>query len=232
VNSNPFVVFNINNFFLKYFTINSIQINLIYIFFFIVLLSLLIKKNNFVHNILLKLWNIISNMLEINKYPENKEHLPFFFTIILINILTNLFGKLPFFFPVTSLLKVSIPFHIVVFLYFLYASIKKNGLRTVDVFFDRHMILPLRIFIGSLELFSFLLKIIIFSLRILANITAGHVLMWAIENLISNTSVYFKILPFGFLVIIYLIELISVVLQSYVFMILTTNIFKSIQKPH
>jgi F0F1-type ATP synthase membrane subunit a len=81
-------------------------------------------------------------------------------------------------------------------------------------------------------LFSFLLKIIIFSLRILANITAGHVLMWAIENLISNTSVYFKILPFGFLVIIYLIELISVVLQSYVFMILTTNIFKSIQKPH
>lgn len=225
-------MFMVNNFVFKYFTINSIQINLIYIFVFIVLLAILIKKSNLVHNLLLKLWDMLFNMLDINHHPENRQHLPFFFTIVLINIITNLFGRLPFFFPVTSLLKVSIPFHMVVFLYFLYASIKKNGINFINIFFDSHIILPIRIFVGSLEFLSFMLKILIFSLRVLANITAGHILMWVIEKLIGDVSVYFKILPFSFLVLIYLIELASALLQSYVFIILTTNTFKSIQDVH
>lgn len=225
-------MFMVNNFVFKYFTINNIQLNLIYIFAFIVLLAILIKKSNLIHNLLLKLWDMLFNMLDINHHPENRQHLPFFFTIVLINIITNLFGRLPFFFPVTSLLKVSIPFHMVVFLYFLYASIKKNGVNFIGVFFDSHIILPIRIFVGSLEFLSFMLKILIFSLRVLANITAGHILMWVIEKLISDVSIYFKILPFSFLVLIYLIELASALLQSYVFIILTTNTFKSIQDAH
>jgi F0F1-type ATP synthase membrane subunit a len=231
-NNNPFTMFSVNNFVFKYFTLNSIHFNLIYVFLLICILALLIKRSNLVHNLLLKLWNTLSNMLDIHHHPENKQHLPFFFTIVLINTITNFFGRLPFFFPVTSLLKVSIPFHMVIFLYFLYASVKKNGINTLKIFFNEHMILPLRIFIGTLEIFSFLLKIIIFSLRVLANITAGHVLMWVIENLIANGSSYFKIFPFLFLVLIYLIEFIGVVLQSYIFMILTTNTFKSVQEAH
>lgn len=230
--NNPFNMFIINTFSFKYLTLNSIHLNIIYIFIFICFLAFLVKKNNLIHNMLLKLWNILFNMLEVNTYPENREHLPFFFTVVLINIISNFFGRLPFFFPVMSLLKISIPFHIVIFLYCLYASVKKNRIKFIKVFYDSHIFLPLRIFIGSLELFSFLLKSVIFSIRVLANITAGHVLIWVIEKLISDVGIYIKVLPFGFLILMYLIELATFALQSYIFIILITNSFKSVQKAH
>jgi F-type H+-transporting ATPase subunit a len=231
-NGNLFSIFAIETYNLKYLTLNSIHVNMIIVFITIILLSFLIKKNNFIHNILLKLWDLINNMLEIQKYPEYAPTLPFFFTITIFTFITNIISRLPGFVPVMSLLKVSLPIYSVVFLYFLYISIKNNGAKIINIFFNEHILLPIRIFMGFLEIFSYFLKIIIFSVRILANITAGHILISVIENLVIDASVYFKIFPFIFLVIIYIIEICFSFLQSYIFLLLSTNIFKNIQKVH
>jgi F-type H+-transporting ATPase subunit a len=227
-----FNIFLIKTYNLKYFSLNSIHLNMFIIFIIIFGLSFLSKKNNFINNALVQLWETISQMLETDKYPEYKDTLPLFFTISLLVFIINITSRLPGFVPIISLLKVSIPFYSFVFIYFLYFSIKNNGTKIINIFFNDHIILPIRIFIGFLEIFSYFLKIVIFSIRILANITAGHVLMAVIENLIVDASIYLKIFPFIFLVIVYLMEILLSFLQSYIFLILSTNIFKSVQKSH
>ena len=203
----PFDIFTIKNILVtKYFTMDSIHLNILIIISIFTIISYGFRKNNFLYNSVFAIWGLLYDLLEVQKEPENQKYMPFFFTIFLLMFTTNILSRLPGLLPMTSLLKVSIPLNSLMIFYFFYASISRNGLHILDVFFNREMILPIRLLIGFIEIFSFLSKIFSFSMRLLANLTAGHILMWVIESFVATVPIYIKILPLSFLVLIYLME--------------------------
>jgi F-type H+-transporting ATPase subunit a len=229
--TSPFDIFLVRNLFhTQFFILNNIHINGILIIIIFLVLAYLLRVNNLIHNIIFFIYNILSNLLNITDEKNNEEYMCFFFTIFLFMLISNFLGRMPGLLPINSLLKVSLPIHFLMLMYFIYHSIKKNGIKFIEIFFDKHMHVSIRYLIGIIEIISFLAKIFTFSMRLLANLTAGHVLMWVIESFITKISFYGKILPFLFLVLIYLIEFFSALLQSYVFIILSINTFRHIQQ--
>jgi F-type H+-transporting ATPase subunit a len=233
MSASPFDIFAVKNLWVnKYFAINNIHFGGGILLALFLLIAFAFKRNNFVYNGIFALWKLLYELLEVNKNKNNRQYMPFFATIFLFMMLSNFLARVPGLLPINSLLRVSLPINCLMIFYFFYCSVKVNGTHIVDVFFDRSMLLPIRLLVGSIELLGFFAKIFSFSMRLLANLTAGHVLMWVIEEFVIKMPIYGKILPLAFLILIYLIEMASAALQSYVFIILSVNTFKSIQKPH
>lgn len=229
----PFDIFTIKNIIItKNFIFNSIHLQGFLLILFTLIISFFFKKSNFIYNSIFFSIELIEKFLEVNIYKENKKHVPFFFMMIFIMFMGNILARIPGMHPVNSLLKVSIPLNVFMIIYFIYAAIKNNFKNFITAFFNPKVVLPMRILIGIIEIFSFLSKIFSFSMRLLANLTAGHILMWVIENFVKNSPFFLKPLPLFFLIFVYLIEIFSCFLQTYVFLILSTNTFKSININH
>ena len=72
-----------------------------------------------------------------------------------------------------------------------------------------------------IELFTYLAKPISLSLRLVANIVAGHILLKVIAGFVVSMYIYFKILPVPFIVILIVFEILVAILQAYIFTILS-----------
>jgi len=227
-----------------WFKINNINVCFICIFFFMFILGLLFRytKNNLIHDLVMNTWIMINDLLNekntknednvCEKMPTTNPNTFFFFSIFFLMLLGNIVSRLPGINPALSLLVVSVPLHFLIILYFLYLAFRIHGKKIVNVFFNPDIVLPIRLFIGVLEIVSLFVKVFSFSIRLLANITAGHILMWVIETFVQNINIYLKILPFIFLVLIYIMEIAIGLLQSYIFLLLSITIFKSMEKIH
>lgn len=238
----PFDMFMVKNIIITpWFAINSIHFCFFFMFIFILCIGLIFRytKNNLVHNLIFNIWDMINSTLNGEERTHNKEDLIvinprswFFFAIFLLMLVGNIASRLPGINPSFSLLIVSIPLHLIIILYFLYFAISIHKTKVLTIFFNPHILLPIRIFIGLIEIISLFVKVFSFSVRLLANITAGHILMWVIEMFVQNMPMYGKPLPFVFLVGMYMMELIIGVLQSYIFLVLSVTIFKSLEEIH
>lgn len=238
----PFNMFQVKDIFVtQYITFNNIHFFFVFIFFLVFIFGILFRysKNNFVHNIVFYIWDMVRNGLNkeqndndlSKKNYETHSQTWFFFSMFILILAANIASRIPGLLPSLSLLSVSIPLHGVIILYFLYFSFKINKSHIIDVFFNPSIILPIRIFIGLMEIFSLLAKIFSFSIRLLANITAGHILIWVIEKFVVDMPLLLKPIPFIFLMGMYIMEMAVAVLQSYIFLLLSVNLFQSIEYP-
>jgi F-type H+-transporting ATPase subunit a len=71
-----------------------------------------------------------------------------------------------------------------------------------------------------IELISYLIRPITLSVRLFANMLAGHTLLKVLGGFIVALG-FFGILPWAFIVALYALELLVAFLQAYVFTILT-----------
>ncbi|MFT7087947.1 MAG: F-type H+-transporting ATPase subunit a [Rickettsiales bacterium] len=166
-------------------------------------------------------YNFIMDMVKTSIGNEGNKFFPLVFTLFIFVLLCNLLGLTPYSFTVTSHIAVTFALAMIAFLTITIYAIARNGFGGfLHMFLPSGVPLVMAPFIFAIELFSFLIKPVTLSVRLFANIVAGHVLLKVVAGFIISLGVIFGAAPLFFAVLMTGFELFVAVLQSYIFAIL------------
>jgi F-type H+-transporting ATPase subunit a len=159
---------------------------------------------------------------------EGMKFFPFVFSLFMFVLTLNMLGLIPYSFTVTSHIVVTAALAITVFLTVLIYGLLRHGLHFFNLFVPKGVpiyILPL---IVAIEILSFISRPISHSVRLFANMLAGHITLQVFAGFIILMGTAMGavgwiggILPFGMIVILMALETLVAFLQAYVFAILT-----------
>jgi F-type H+-transporting ATPase subunit a len=172
-------------------------------------------------------YEFIATTIRANAGKEGMKFFPLVFSIFMFVTVSNMLGAIPYNFTVASHLIVTAALAVMVFLTVLIYGFYKNGLKFFKLFVPSGIpiyILPLVVFI---EVFSFFLRPISHSVRLFANMLAGHIAVAVFASFIPLLAGlgflgYFgAVLPLGMVIALSALEILVAFLQAYVFTILT-----------
>jgi F-type H+-transporting ATPase subunit a len=159
---------------------------------------------------------------------EGMRFFPFVFTLFMFVLCLNVLGLIPFAFTVTSHIIITAAMAITVFLIVLIYGLYRHGFHFFNLFVPKGVpiyILPL---IVAIEILSFISRPISHSVRLFANMLAGHITLQVFAGFIILLGTGLGvigwiagILPFLLVVILFALEALVAFLQAYVFAILT-----------
>ncbi len=165
-------------------------------------------------------FNFIGNLINDTVGKEGKKYFPLVFSLFMFILFGNLFGMIPYSFTFTSHIIVTIGLALAVFLFVTILGFVKHGLKFFGFFVIPGLpvyMLPLLI---PIEVISYLSRPISLSVRLFANMLAGHTLLKVFAGFVSALG-FFGILPLVFIVALTGLEILIAFLQAYVFAILT-----------
>ncbi len=172
-------------------------------------------------------YEFVAGMVKENVGNEGKPYFPFIFTLFMFILGANLLGMIPYSFTVTSHIIVTFALAAVVFLGVTFIGFIKHGLGFLKLFVPGGAPLWLLPLIVPIEVLSYLTRPISLSVRLFANMLAGHLMMKVFAGfIVSLGSIgiagYFgAVLPFAFNIFMTGLEILVAFLQAYVFAILT-----------
>jgi F-type H+-transporting ATPase subunit a len=159
---------------------------------------------------------------------EGMKFFPLVFTIFMFTVIANMIGLIPYAFTVTSHIIITVALALLVFLTVVVYGISRHGLHFLNLFVPKGIppwILPLVVFI---EVFSFFLRPVSHSIRLFANMLAGHIALKVFASFIPLLAAGLGVigwvggtLPLGMVIALTALELLVAFLQAYVFTILT-----------
>jgi F-type H+-transporting ATPase subunit a len=172
-------------------------------------------------------YEFVANTIRSTAGKEGMKFFPLVFSLFMFIAVSNIVGVIPYNFTIASHLVVTAVLAMIVFLTVLIYGFYKNGLKFFKLFVPSGIpifILPLVVFI---EVFSFFLRPISHSVRLFANMLAGHIALAVFASFIPllaglGIAGYFgAVLPLGMVIALTALELLVAFLQAYVFTILT-----------
>jgi F-type H+-transporting ATPase subunit a len=172
-------------------------------------------------------YEFVASTIRSTAGPEGMKFFPLVFSLFMFIAVSNLVGIIPYTFTVSSHLVVTVALALLVFFIVLFYGLYKNGLKFFKLFVPSGVpiyILPLVVFI---EVISFLLKPVSHSVRLFANMLAGHIALKVFASFIGMLGALGilgwagAVLPLGLTVALTALELLVAFLQAYVFTILT-----------
>ncbi|MBX9699793.1 MAG: F0F1 ATP synthase subunit A [Acetobacteraceae bacterium] len=160
---------------------------------------------------------------------EGKRFFPFVFSLFMFVLFGNLIGLLPFAFTFTSHIAVTFTLAMIVFVLITIVGLKIHGTHWFSYFAPEgapKLLLPLII---PIEIISYLSRPISLSVRLFANMVAGHVMLKVFATFVlmigsaaGVIGVLGATLPLAVNVALIGFELLVAFLQAYVFAILTS----------
>ena len=165
-------------------------------------------------------YEFIANMLRENVGSEGRQYFPFIFTLFMFILFSNLIGLVPYSFTVTSHIIVTFALAMVVFVGVTIIAVARHGLKSFTFFVPPGLPMILAPLLVPIEVISYLARPITLSLRLFANMMAGHTMLKVFGGFVVALGL-FGFAPFVFIIAIYALELIVAVLQAYVFTVLT-----------
>jgi ATP synthase subunit 6 len=173
------------------------------------------------------LYLVISALLFDNVGPKGQPYFPFLFVLFLFVLQSNLIGLVPYSFTVTSHIIVTFSLALIVFIGVNIIGINIHKIHFLNLFLPAGTALPLAFLLVPLEIISFLSKPISLSVRLFANMMAGHTLLKVIAgfawNMMKSGGFLFiaHLLPLAVLILLVGLELGVALIQAYVFTVLT-----------
>jgi len=165
-------------------------------------------------------YEFIAGMLRENVGSEGRKFFPFVFSLFMFIFFANLLGLLPYAFTFTSHIVVTFALAMVVFIGVTVVGFACHGLRFFTFFVPSGVPSVVLILMVPIEIISYLSRPISLSVRLFANMTAGHILMKVFAGFILPLGVL-GIAPFAVDVALVGFELLVAFLQAYVFTVLT-----------
>ena len=159
--------------------------------------------------------------------PQSRKFFPFVFTLFFFILFGNLLGVFPLFFTFTSHVMVTLALSLSVFILVTVVGIKEHGLHWFTYFVPQGIPKALAPLMVTIEFISYLSRIISLSVRLFANMMAGHVMLEVFGSFIVMLGGlgllgYFPAaLSLGVNTMLIGFELLVATLQAYVFAILT-----------
>lgn len=174
------------------------------------------------------LYEFVARMVTDSSGKEGMKFFPFVFSLFMFILVANLFGMIPVFFTVTSHIIVTFALAMLVFVTVVIYGFVRNGPKFLKLFVPSGVpgyILPL---VAVIEVISFLSRPISLSVRLFANVLAGHITLKVFAGfVVSMSGLGFlgwlgALLPLALTVGITALEFLVAVLQAYVFALLTS----------
>ncbi len=166
-------------------------------------------------------YEFIAGMLRDNVGNEGRRFFPFIFTLFMFILFANMLGLMPYAFTITSHIIVTFVLAIVVFLGVTIVGIVRHGAKFFSYFVPSGVpvaVLPLMV---PIEIISYLSRPVSLSVRLFANMTAGHIMMKVFAGFIIPLGIFGGWAPLGVDVLLVGFEFLVAFLQAYVFTVLT-----------
>lgn len=165
-------------------------------------------------------YSFVADMVRDNVGNEGRKFFPIVFTLFMFILFGNLLGLLPYSFTFTSHIAVTFTMAMAVFIGVTLIGIARHGLHFFTFFVPSGvpaLMLPLLV---PIEIISYLSRPVSMSIRLFANMTAGHTMMKVFASFIVPLGVA-GIAPFAIDVALTGFEFLVAFLQAYVFAVLT-----------
>jgi F-type H+-transporting ATPase subunit a len=171
-------------------------------------------------------YEFVANMIHSATGEDGLKYFPFIFSLFMFVLFSNVIGMIPGSYTVTSQIVVTFALAALVILTVIVVGFAKHGVGFLMLFVPKAP-WPLLILLVPIELISFLTRPISLSVRLFANMLAGHTMLAVFAGFVimlggaGGVLSALSIAPMALIVAIMLLELLVAGLQAYVFAILT-----------
>jgi F-type H+-transporting ATPase subunit a len=172
-------------------------------------------------------YEFIATTLRNSAGKEGMKFFPLVFSLFMFILAANVIGLIPYTFTVTSHIIITASLAMLVFTTVIVYGFWKNGLRFLKLFVPSGIPIVLMPLIILIEVMSFLSRPLSHSLRLFANMLAGHITLKVFAGFITMLGAFGffgwlgAIVPFALVVAVTALEFLVAFLQAYVFAILT-----------
>jgi F-type H+-transporting ATPase subunit a len=172
-------------------------------------------------------YEFVANTLRDAAGTSGMKFFPLVFSLFMFVLVANLFGMFPYFFTVTSHIVVTFALSILVIGLVLVYGFYKHGLKFLGLFVPDGVPGVLMPLVVAIEIISFLSRPISLSVRLFANMLAGHITLKVFAGFVTSLSalgaigIGGAILPLAMTVALTGLEFLVAFLQAYVFAVLT-----------
>ena len=166
-------------------------------------------------------YTLVSKMISDTAGSKAKPYFPFVFSLFMFVLFCNMLGMLPYSFTVTSHIIVTFALAAVIFVGVTIIGFVNHGIGYLKLFIPSGVPLFLLPLIVIIEIISYLSRPVSLSVRLFANMMAGHTMLKVFGGFIISLGIIGGWLPLGFTVALTGLEILIAFLQAYVFAILT-----------
>lgn len=173
------------------------------------------------------LYEFVAGMLRDAAGSQGMKFFPLVFSLFMFILVANMFGMFPYFFTVTSHIIVTVALAMLVFLTVLVVGFARHGAGFLKLFVPSGIPMIIMPVVVAIEIISFIARPVSHSIRLFANMLAGHITLKVFAGFIVSLSslgavgVVGSILPFIMTVGLTALEFLVAFLQAYVFTMLT-----------
>ncbi len=167
------------------------------------------------------LYEVIDNMTHEILHENAKRYFPFVLTLFCFILFANVLGMVPYSFTVTSHLIVSLSLALTVFIGATIIGFMRNGFGYLKLFVPSGVPAVLLPLVVVIEIVSYFIRPMSLSIRLFANMMAGHMMLKVMAGFVVMLGVTAGWLPLAAMVGLMGLELLVAALQAYVFALLT-----------
>jgi len=159
-------------------------------------------------------------MVRDNVGTEGMKYFPFVFTLFVFILTLNLLGMMPYSFTVTSHIIVTFALAALVFVVVTAIGFARHGVGFLRLFVPEGVPMVVLPLIVVIELLSYLIRPVSLSVRLFANMLAGHTMMKVFAGFVIALGIA-GVAPFIVMVGLTAFEILVAVLQAFIFTVLT-----------
>jgi F-type H+-transporting ATPase subunit a len=172
-------------------------------------------------------YEFVASTVRNSAGAEGMKFFPLVFSLFMFIGVSNMIGIIPYTFTVSSHIIVTVALALLVFLTVLVYGFYKNGLKFFKLFVPSGVPIVILPLVVAIEVISFLSRPVSHSVRLFANMLAGHITLKVFASFVTMLGAFGAvgwlgaILPLALTVALTALELLVAFLQAYVFTILT-----------
>ena len=166
-------------------------------------------------------YTFVAKMISDTAGSKAKPYFPFIFSLFMFVLFCNMVGMLPYSFTVTSHIIVTLIMALFIFIAVTIIGFIKHGFKYLGIFVPSGVPAVLLPLITVIEIISYLSRPVSLSVRLFANMMAGHTMLKVFGGFVVSLGILGGWLPLSFSVALTGLEILVAFLQAYVFAILT-----------
>lgn len=173
------------------------------------------------------MYEFIAGMLRDAAGSQGMKFFPLVFSLFLFILVGNMLGMFPYFFTFTSHLIIPVALALLVFLTVIVVGFLKNGMKFFKLFVPSGVPIAVLPFVILIEIISFISRPISHSIRLFANMLAGHITLKVFAGFVTSLTglgavgIFGALLPMAMTIGLTALEFLVAFLQAYVFTMLT-----------
>jgi F-type H+-transporting ATPase subunit a len=172
-------------------------------------------------------YEFVADAVRTSAGTEGMKFFPFVFTLFMFVLVANVIGVIPYSFTITAQLIVTVTLALLVFFIVVLYGLWRNGIKFLKLFVPKGVPIAILPAISVIEVLSFMSRPISHSVRLFANMLAGHITLQVFAGFVIMLAGWGVLgwfaaaLPLILVVLLTALEFLVAFLQAYVFAILT-----------